>query len=261
MAQDSAEDNVIAKLKLNELADADKITALVKYFNSVITEEIKTSPAELKAVLSLLDNYKAEDKNNAILGYINTHQVSIEYFFSNNMQKFDRFEFKPYFLRLKGIEPGKEFAVPVNAKRNFANISPLDTRIYKDILEWDTAELKQKQDSLQKMDAYQLEAWRISESKKITESVNSLQKKINQDIQAGKMAKEDVLAKLKFVEDQFIPALQIQYNEPALRRLNELFFAGAQQAAVEEIFNLLEMSRKQREQFCGALAKKYGGEL
>ena len=258
MTLGSVEDNVIAKLKLNELVAADKIMTLVKYFNSVITEEIKTNPVELKAVLNLMNNYKTEDKNKTILGYINTHQVSIEYFFSNNMQRFDRFEFKPYFLRLKDVEPGKEFVVPVTAKRNFASISPLDTRPYRDLLEWDAPELKQKQDSLQKTDAYQLEARQLSESKKITEAVGALQKKIAQDMQTGRMTKEAVLAKLKFVEDQFIPALQIQYNEPALCRLNELFFAGAKQTSVDEIFNALEMSRKQREQFCEALAKKYG---
>lgn len=256
MALGSVEDSVIAKLKLDELTGADKITALINYFNSVIIGKFKTNPVELKAVLNLMNDYKQLDKNNAVLGYINTHQNSIEYFFSDNMQRFDRFEFKPYFLRLKGVEPGKEFIVPVNAKRNFAQISPLDTGPYKDILEWDTSEIEQKKEHLEKIDAYQLEALREKESKKIVAAVNTLRQKIAQDLQGGKTTKEAVLEKVKFVEGQFISALHIQYNEPAVRRLSELFFAEAAPAAVEEIFSVLEMPLKQRELFCAALLKK-----
>ncbi|MDR1997664.1 MAG: hypothetical protein LBQ83_05015 [Candidatus Margulisbacteria bacterium] len=256
MAVGSIEDSVITKLKLNELESAERISALLSYFNSVITGALKSNPPELKAVLNLLNEYKAQDQAQTILGYINTHQLSIDHFFSNNMQRFDRFEFKPYFLRIKGIEPGQEFAVPVNAKRNFENIRPLDTRMYKNILEQDPQDAQLLKKRLTRLDAYAVEEQRLSGSQKLTALLNDLQQKISQALQAGRATKEQILEKLKFVEELFIPALQIRYNEPALDRLAGLLFDGAEQDAVEEVFSSLHLPQRQRELFCEALARK-----
>ena len=256
MALGSIEDSVITKLKLNELQMPEKIAALVDYFNSVITGKVKTNPVELKAVLNLMNNYKNQDKTNAILGYINSHQITIDYFFSDNMQRFDRFEFKPYFLQLKGIEPGQEFAVPVNARRNFETFRPLDTKLFKNLLEKDPQDTELLKNRLSKINTRAIEEQRVIESKKITTALNQLKQKIDQNIQSGQLTKEKVLEKLKFVEELFIPELQIRYNEPALQELAEMLFAGAQLAKVEEVFNSLKMPQKQRELFCEALDKK-----
>ena len=256
MSIGSLEDSVIAKLKLNELQMPEKIAALVDYFNSVITEKVKTNPVELKAVLNLMNSYKDQDKTKSILGYINSHQTSIDYFFSNNMQRFDRFEFKPYFLRIKDIEPGKEFAVPIHARRNFETFRPMDTKLAKNILEQNPEKTTRLKENVTKIDARAVDAQRIVESKKITAAINELQQKITQNIQSGTTTKEAVLEKVKFVEELFIPELQFRYNEPALQGLAEMLFAGAQREKVDEVFNSLKMPHKQRELFCEALAKK-----
>ncbi|MDR2431243.1 MAG: hypothetical protein LBD99_03200 [Candidatus Margulisbacteria bacterium] len=256
MSIGSVEDSVIAKLKLNELRPGERITALINYFNSVIIGQIKTNPVELKAVLNLLNDYKAEDTQKAITGYLNTHQISIDYFFSNNMQRFDRFEFKPYFLRLKGLEPGQEFAVPVNAKRNFENIRPFNTRLYRDILEKDPQETRAVLERLSRIDAYAAEARRLSEAQGITARINALTQKIADKIQTGRATRENILEKLRFVEEQFIPALQIRYNEPALNKLAELFLGGAKQQEAAEVFASLNMPQGRQSQFCAALEKK-----
>ncbi|MDR2428921.1 MAG: hypothetical protein LBD62_03850, partial [Candidatus Margulisbacteria bacterium] len=196
------------------------------------------------------------DKKREALTYLNTHQISIDHFFSDNMQRFDRFEFKPYFLQLKGIEPGREFAVPVNARRNFENIQPLNTKLYKDMLESDQQSLQLKKAALQKVNLQAIAARRAEESRKITEAFNQLKLRVDKDLQSGAATKEQVLAKLRFVEELYLPELQLRHNEPALQKLAELLFSGAEQAAVEEVFDSLKMPQKQREAFCAALAKK-----
>ncbi|MDR2431911.1 MAG: hypothetical protein LBD99_06665 [Candidatus Margulisbacteria bacterium] len=256
MAGGSIEDSVIAKLKLDELQPEEKPVALLAYFNSVITGKTRTSPVELKAVLSLLYSYKDLDKKREITVYLNTHQISIDHFFSDNMQRFDRFEFKPYFLKLKGIEPGREFAVPVNARRNFENIQPLNTKLYKDMLESDQQTLQLKRAALQKVDLQAIAARRAEESRKITDAFNQLKLRVDKDLQSGAATKEQILAKLHFVEELYLPALQLRHNEPALQKLAEILFAGAEQTAVDEVFDSLKMPQKQREAFCETLAKK-----
>ncbi|MDR1453840.1 MAG: hypothetical protein LBJ25_07715 [Candidatus Margulisbacteria bacterium] len=262
MAGGSIEDSVIAKLKLDELQPGEKPAALLAYFDSVITGKIRTSPVELKAVLSLLCSCQSLDQKREAVTYLNTHQISIDHFFSDNMQRFDRFEFKPYFLRLKGIEPGREFAVPVNARRNFENIQPLNTRLYKDLLESDQQALRLKRDALQKVDLQAVAARRAEESRKITEAFNQLQQRVDKSLQSGAATKEQILAKLRFVEELYLPELQLRHNEPALQRLAGLLLVDAEPAAdralpaVEEVFNSLKMPQKQREAFCAALAKK-----
>jgi hypothetical protein len=256
MAGGTIEDSVIAKLKLDELQPEEKPAALLAYFHSVLTGKILTSPIELKAVLGLLCSYKDLDKKREAVAYLNTHQISIEHFFSDNMQRFDRFEFKPYFLRLKGIESGSEFAVPVNARRNFENIQPLNTKLYKDLLESDQQTLQLKKAALQKIDPQTIAARRAEESRKITDALNQLRLRVDKDLQSGAVTKEQVLTKLRFVEELYLPELQLRHNEPALQKLAEMLFAGAEQTAVDEVFDSLKMPQKQREAFCEALARK-----
>ncbi|GBR77533.1 hypothetical protein RDn1_192 [Candidatus Termititenax dinenymphae] len=252
----SIEESLIAKINLNELQPEEKPAALVDYFNNILTGKVKTGPVELKALLNLMIENKSVDNKNVILTYVNTHQISMDHFFSDNMQRFDRFEFKSYFLRIKGIEPGREFSVPINARRNFENVKPLDTKMYKDMLEGDQSTLSLKKAKLQTVDADTLEAMRTQEIKKITETVNGLHQTVAAKIQSGATSQEQVLEKLQFVEELFIPALQLRYNEPSLQKLAEVLLNGAEQNTVSEIFASLKMPHKQRELFCAALAKK-----
>jgi hypothetical protein len=256
MAGGSIEDSVIAKLKLDELQPEEKPAALLAYFDSVISGKVRTSPVELKAVLGLLCSYKDLDKKREAIAYLNTHQISIDHFFSDNMQRFDRFEFKPFFLKLKGVEPGREFAVPVNARRNFENIQPLNTKLYKDMLESDQQALQLKRAALQKVDLQAIAARRAEESRKITDALNQLKQRVADNIQSGAATKEQILAKLRFVEELYLPELQLRHNEPALQKLAELIFSSTEQTAAEEIFDSLKMPQKQREAFCAALDKK-----
>ncbi|GBR76929.1 hypothetical protein NO2_1401 [Candidatus Termititenax persephonae] len=252
----SIADGLIAKLKLDELRPEEKPAALIAYFNNILTGKIRTSPPELQTLLALMVDCQPDDTKKLIITYINTHQNSIDIFFSDHMQRFDRFDFKPYFLRIKGIEPGREFAVPTNARRNFEQIKPLDTRLYKDMLEGDQSSLKMKKASLQKVDAAKLADLRAQEKQKITALLNNLQRTIGDRIKGGGATREQVLAKLHFVEELFIPALQLSYNEPALQKLAELLLDGADPAAAEEVFASLRLPLRQQELFCAALAKK-----
>ena len=132
----------------------------------------------------------------------------------------------------------------------------MNTKLYKDMLESDQQSLQLKKAALQKVDLQSIAARRAEESRKITEAFNQLKLRVAENLQSGAATKEQVLAKLRFVEELYLPELQLRHNEPALQKLAELLFSGAEPAAVEDIFSSLKMPQKQREAFCTALAKK-----
>jgi hypothetical protein len=255
----SIADNLAKKLHLSELTKEDQVTALLGYFAEILTNKVKTSPQELKALLDLFYEMLRYDQQATVNKYILNHQSLIDSFFQENSQRFDRFEFKPYFLRLKGIDPGKAFQVPVNDKRNFSHIVPLDIKPYAGLLEPDPISLEINRKQTAQLDFRRLQELKQAESKKIEEEFQALQKTVQEKIQQGKLTKEVVMADIKTAVENCIPALQIEYNAQSLEKLVELILQEVKSQKdyrLREIFQELKLPFKQQEKLCKILLTK-----
>lgn len=251
----SVEDFIIKKLKLNEQLKKEQVGPLLDFFKQIISGEVKSSPPELKGLLSLMYKKLKDDETAEITKYLLEHDKDILYFFNDNFQRFNYFEFKHQLMLLKGEFPAEEYRVPLYEERNFEVIEPLDITPYEQILEPNKLDIKIKRENVENKNTHSL----AEEKKKRSEDFNlrfeQLKKLLKESLDKGELSQTALEEQVKKIAEVCVPAVHFVYNIEALNAISSSLL-GEGQEAPNKIFDKLNMSSVSRELFCRLLIKK-----
>lgn len=247
----SIEEQIAKKLHFNELTPAEQVQAGLQYFRIIIEGSVRTSPPELKGVLNLLYGLLEHDAQASITKWLINYESNIAFFFKQNMQRFDRFEFQPYFDKLKGKTAAKAYTVPVYDRRNFEQFQPMNLQQYA-ILEKDGVDNRGR---VQGKDFYAVAESRQQSQQALLRKLQQLQQEL-QGLMSKQGIAKDVLAKdVRSAQECCVSALQMKYNTQAVAALEKALLEGVTEN-VFEVLDSLRMPQQQQTRFCEVLEQK-----
>ena len=248
----SIEDQIALKLHFNELTPPEQVRAALQYFKIIIDGSVRTSPPELKGLLMLMFSLLVHDADASITKWLINYESSIAFFFKQNMQRFDRFEFQPYFDKLKGKTAAKAYAVPLYDSRNFENMRPVNMQQYGILEKGGVAPSRER---VVAKDYYGMTDEQQKAQTEIIQKLSNVQKQIQALIATQGLSRELLAKDVRQVQEFCIPALQMKYNVQAVSALEQALFEGVDQALIA-VFDSLRMPFQQQVRFCEVLAQK-----
>lgn len=247
----SIEEQIAKKLHFDELTPLEQVRAALQYFRIIIDGSVRTSPPELKGLLSLMYSLLAYDEQASITKWLINYESNIAFFFKQNMQRFDRFEFQPIFDKLKGQTAAKAYTVPIYDRRNFEQFQPVNLRQY-GILEKPGVN---NQARVAKKDFYGLTEEQQQAQQAVLGKMQELQKQL-QDLMLKQGVTKEVLAQdVRLAQEFCVSALQMKYNTQAVTALEQALWDGVD-GSVFAILESLRMPQQQQLRFCEMLEQK-----
>ncbi len=235
----SVEDYIVKKLKLNELLKKDQPAAVLNFFKSIISGEVKTTPPEFKGLLQIMINKQADDDKAQMTSYILNNDDPIRDFFVRNFQRFNYYEFKHQLMTLKGELPSQEFLPPLYDKRNFEKMEPLDITPYAEMLESNPVSLERKKRETKKVSPEVIAREKQQNEESFDEKILAFKNQLKNDLNKGRISKESLEKKISEVEEMCIPALQMRYNTKAVENLNNILLGNSEIAAASPVKYLM----------------------
>lgn len=247
----SIEDQIAQKLHFNELTPVEQVHAALQYFRIIMEGSVRTSPPELKGLINLMYALLVHDEQASITKWLINYESNIAFFFKQNMQRFDRFEFQPYFDKLKGQTAAKAFTVPVYDRRNFEQFQPVNMQQY-GILDKPGVNNRER---VEKKDFYSMTDAQQQAQHAVLEKLQSIQKQLQELMLNQGIAKEALAKDVRLAQEFCVSALQIKYNTQAVSALEQALLEGVTES-VFEVLNSLRMPQQQQSRFCEVLEQK-----